>query len=254
MYLDFIKFFFEAGNAHSIHSPFVFEFYSKVLKDKTVFQEFIDIEEVRESLLLDNHSINREDFGAGKKKKTKNETVSVVSSTSLKSPKWAQFLFRLVRFYKYRNILDLGTSFGITTSYIAKANADASIYTLEGCPETLKIAERTFEHLKIENITSICGNIDLTLSKTLNDLETLDFVFFDANHRKEPTIRYFEACLQKKGENSCFVFDDIYWSEDMKEAWKHIKSHPDCKICIDLFYVGIVFFRKGALKQSFMLK
>jgi predicted O-methyltransferase YrrM len=253
MYLDFLKYYFRAGNAHGIHSPFVFEFYNRVLKDRANCSDFEAIEHQRKLLLANKQTIKRRDFGTGKKKDFQ-ETIANVARTSLKPKSWGQFIFRLVKFYNYKNILDLGTSFGITTSYIAKANPKAKIHTFEGCPETLKIAKNTFNNLEISNISSICGNIDLTLIETVKNHPLIDFVFFDANHQKAPTLAYFETCLARKSENACFVFDDIYWSEEMKEAWKHIKAHPEATVCIDLFYLGIVFFKSGAIKQNFILK
>ena len=79
-------------------------------------------------------------------------------------------------------------------------------------------------------------------------------VFFDANHRYEPTIRYFEQCLEKAHEGSCFVFDDIYWSDEMKKAWQFIKDHPSVTVSLDVFWLGIVFFHKRQVKQDFVLK
>ncbi|HLO43806.1 MAG TPA: class I SAM-dependent methyltransferase [Leadbetterella sp.] len=253
MYLDFLKYYFRAGNAHSIHSPFVFEFYNQVLKNKSVASDFSVIEKQRDSLLSNKQTIERIDFGAGKKKNIK-ENISSIARTSLKPKYWGQFLFRLVGFYNYKTILDLGTSFGITTSYFAKANPEAKVYTFDGCPQTIKIAEKTFQNLEISNIESICGNLDQTLLETLPNLPLIDFVFFDANHKKKPTLAYFETCLAYRSQNACFVFDDIYWSDEMKEAWSDIKRHPQTTICIDLFYLGIVFFRTGLKKQDFMLK
>ena len=81
-----------------------------------------------------------------------------------------------------------------------------------------------------------------------------DLAFIDANHKEEPTMRYFEQCLKLKTENSCFVFDDIYWSEEMKNAWERVKNHDEVSVSIDLFFVGLVFFRKGIMKQHFILK
>jgi predicted O-methyltransferase YrrM len=218
-----------------------------------VFSDFELIEAERRKLLSDNRTIKRRDFGAGKKKNTL-EKISNLAKTSLKPKKWSQFLFRIIRFYNYKIILDFGTSFGITTAYLAKAIAGVEVYSFEGCPETLKIAKITFENLNIQNVHCQEGNIDDTLTDTLKNIKYIDFAFFDANHKEEPTLRYFEKCLKFKTENSCFVFDDIYWSEEMKNAWKIIKNHTEVSISINLFFVGLVFFRKGIKKQHFELK
>jgi predicted O-methyltransferase YrrM len=98
------------------------------------------------------------------------------------------------------------------------------------------------------------GNIDTILVPEIQQLNTLDFVFFDANHRAEPTLRYFENCLAKVHENTVFVFDDIYWSEEMESAWQQICADPRVMLSIDLFWLGLVFFRKAQPKQHFKLR
>jgi predicted O-methyltransferase YrrM len=253
MYLDFLRYFFRANNAHSIHSPFVFEFYNKIFKAKSVFPDFNLIEAERNKLLANKNTIKRVDFGAGTKKNTP-QNISSLAKTSLKPKKWSQLLFRIIKYYNYKTIIDLGTSFGITTAYLAKANKDVQVYTFEGCPETLRIAQSIFQNLNIQNVHCALGNIDQTLEDKLKKIEKIDLAFFDANHKEEPTMRYFEKCLKLKTENSCFVFDDIYWSKEMKNAWESVKSHEEVSISIDLFFVGLVFFKKRIRKQDFILK
>ncbi|RYF62388.1 MAG: SAM-dependent methyltransferase, partial [Cytophagaceae bacterium] len=85
-------------------------------------------------------------------------------------------------------------------------------------------------------------------------LNPVDFVFFDANHRYEPTVRYFEICLTNIHNDTVFVFDDIHWSDEMEQAWAYIKVHPSVSVTVDLFWVGLVFFRREQPKQDFILR
>ncbi len=78
--------------------------------------------------------------------------------------------------------------------------------------------------------------------------------FFDGNHRKEPTLRYFEQCIHFSNENSIFVFDDIHWSKGMESAWEYIKNDRRVSITIDLFWFGIIFFVEGVEKQDFVIR
>lgn len=165
-----------ANNAHTIHSPFVFEFYNKIFKAKSVFPDFSLIETERKKLIANNSTINRQDFGAGTKKNTP-EKISSLAMTSLKPKKWSQLLFRIIKYYNYKTIIDLGTSFGVTTAYLAKANTDVQVYTFEGCPETLKIAQSTFQNLDIQNVHCVLGNIDLTLEDNLKKIKQIDLAF-----------------------------------------------------------------------------
>lgn len=255
MIYDYIKYLLQAKDEYSLHSPFLFEFYTKVVKDKNILHRFQEIERLRKQLFQDGRIIQITDFGAGSKLNLSNtRKVKDIAKNSQKSPKIGQFLHRIVAFYNYKNILDLGTSLGLTTAYLSKINTDSQILSFEGCPETAKIAQENFDKLSLKNIEIVVGNIDETLPKKLKEISNLDFVFFDANHRYEPTVRYFEQCLEKAHERSCFVFDDIYWSDEMKQAWQFIKNHPSVTVSLDVFWLGIVFFHKKQVKQDFVLK
>ena len=255
IYYDYLKYLLHARDEHSLHSPFVFDFYTNVLKDKTQRSGYTAIEDLRKQLLSDDRTINVRDFGAGAKaNKNIQRTVSDITRNSLKKPSLAQLFFRIIKFYDYKNSLDLGTSLGLTTAYLANEISDNQVFSFEGCAETAKIAQESFDKLALKNIEIIVGNIDETLPEKLKEIPSLDFVFFDANHRYEPTVRYFEQCLLKAHEGSCFVFDDIYWSAEMKTAWHVIQNHEAVTVSIDLFWVGIVFFRKKQPKQHFVLR
>jgi predicted O-methyltransferase YrrM len=255
MVSDYLNHLFKAGNEHSLHSPFLFEFYQDVIKAKSLPFDDSAIIGLRNKLEKDETFIKITDLGAGSKFSNKPEKkISSIAKTVKKSVKWANIIARIIDKYKYRTILEMGTSLGITTAMLSKAAGIGKVYTCEGCPETLKIANGNFAELRLQNVTSLLGDIDITLNNCLSQLPPLDLVFFDANHQYAPTMRYFRKCLEKAHEESCFIFDDIYWSKGMKQAWEEIKAHPKVSISLDFFQMGIVFFRKNQPKQHFLLK
>ena len=236
---------------HGIHSPFLFSFIQEVIYEKNPFYSFSSIEELRKKLLNDKSILDITDFGAGQKYQA---TVSNIARTSLKSKKWSQMLFRSVNFRRAEKVLELGTSLGISAAYMASVNSGICCVTLEGASEIADVAQGNFEKLNLQNIKIITGNIDETLSQALLDLGTVDFAFFDANHRRKPTLDYFHYCLQYITEKSVFVFDDIYWSKEMTQAWQAIKQEPSVTSTIDLFQMGIVFFNKRLPKKNYKMR
>lgn len=148
----------------------------------------------------------------------------------------------------------MGTCLGLTTAYLATAAPDAQVISIEGCPETAAIAEENISSLGITNSGILVGNFDKILPDVINLLPELDFVFIDGNHRKDATLNYFNSCLPKLSDNSVMIFDDIYWSQGMKEAWNEIKAHPQVTLTIDLFWIGLVYVRKGRAKEHFRIK
>jgi predicted O-methyltransferase YrrM len=233
-----------------IHSPFIFQFFQFVLLEKNPFYIFNRIEKERLKLLNDNSLINVVDFGTGINRTRK---VSDIARKSLKPMKFGKLLFRMINYYKAKNILELGTSLGITSSYLASASSDLKLTTLEGCPETARIANETFRDLEITNVNVVIGNIDETLSKVLDNIGLLDFIFIDANHHSVPLLNYFEKCISNTKKNCIIVIDDIYWSEDMEMAWNKIKNHDRVMSTIDLFHIGIIFLNSDLSKKHYKL-
>lgn len=251
-YLGFLK---QSINAHGIHSPFVYNLYNEVLNTDKEYYFFGPIESLRASYLTNNNTIKKYDLGAGSVLgNSPEQNIARIARTSLQSAKNARLLFRLADFLQPENIIELGTSLGISTCYLGKALTRSKIYTIEGNPELAAVAQQGFKKLGINNIISVNGSFEEHFPKILHQCKNVDFILFDGNHRLEPTLSYFHLALPFKSENSVFVFDDIYWSKEMKEAWENIKSHPEVSISVDLFDMGLVFFKTGASKQHFKIR
>lgn len=253
----FIRYYFTSSNGkgHGIHSPFVFDFIKNVLNDKTESAVFKSIEERRKALLQNRTLIKVQDFGAGSGViKTHERIVADIAASSLKPKKYAQLLFRIIKYYRPVNIVELGTSFGTTAAYLAKASA-AKVYTLEGDPSIAGIASDTFKTLNIENAELITGAFSKTLPKLLENIKRVGFAFIDGNHKKIPTLLYYDELLKYSDSSTIFIFDDIHWSTEMEEAWDAIKLHNAVTLTIDLFFIGIVLFRKDfKVKQHFVIR
>jgi predicted O-methyltransferase YrrM len=244
------------GKGHGIHSPFVFEFIKNILNDNTEYQCYKLIEGRRKTLLSDASVIDVEDFGAGSSViKTNKRIVKNIAQSSLKPKKFSQLLFRMVQYYQPQIILELGTSFGITTAYLAKGNTTAKIYTCEGAKNIAHIAKQTFTHLHLKNIELAEGDFIKTLSPLLTKIKNIDFAFVDGNHRKEPTLNYFQQLLNYSTALTVLIFDDIHWSTEMEEAWEIIKQHPQVTLSIDLFFIGIIYIHPAIkVKQHFVIR
>ena len=246
----------ENGKGHGIHSPFVFDFVTLVLNDSREFPCFRGIESRRRALLRDATPIDVEDLGAGSGRLSlRRRRVKDIARSSLKNKKFARLLYRIISFYHPEHLLELGTSLGITTAYLACAAGKGTVHTLEGAPEIAAIARKTFESLAFRNIIQVPGNFDDSLPAVLSGLNRLDFAFIDGNHREEPTLRYFEAILSGMHNDSVIIVDDVHWSAEMENAWKSIREHPAVTLTIDLFFIGVVFFKKEFLvKQHFSIR
>ena len=251
---SYLFFLGRSTNAHDIHSPFVFDLVTTCFNDKSPKDWYKTLESYRNSLLINKTQIEIEDLGAGSKKLQQNKRqISQIAKNAGITKKRALLLGRLAVYFNCSNMLEIGTSLGIATASLALATPISKITTLEGCRNTAKVAKDSFNRFNFKCIEMVIGNFDETLKRVLKN-NTYDLIFFDGNHQKEATLKYFSLCLDHIHNNSVFIFDDIYWSKGMHEAWQIIKSHPKVTISIDTFQWGLVFFRNEQVKQHFIIR
>ena len=239
-----------------MHSPFVFDFILNVLNNKSDYQAPNQIESLRTQLLRDKREIEIQEMGAGSRTSSSNKrAVRAVAKSALKSKRLAQVLYRLAKHYQPKNVIELGTSLGLTTAYLSKAIPAAEIVSVEGNPPTAAIAEENFKKLSCTNIKLVQGNFDTVLPSILEQHSVVDLAYIDGNHRYQPTMDYFHQLLSKSNSDTILVFDDIHWSIEMEKAWEEIKSHPSVQYTIDIFFLGFVFFRNEfKVKQDFSIR
>ncbi|WP_277012110.1 O-methyltransferase [Flavobacterium lindanitolerans] len=249
---SYLKFLWNSNNSHGVHSPFVFDLLRKCFYDKNEYTEYTLLKKYRESLLQNKNTIEVTDFGAGSRVfKSNTRAINQIAQNAGISGKDARLLFRIVNYFKPKTILEIGTSLGLATSALAFGNPKAQITSLEGCPETAKIARQQFDKFDL-GIDSVVSKFESYLQTEKSD--SYDFIYFDGNHSKKATLQYFDSLLSTAHNETVWIFDDIHWSADMEEAWEIIKKHPKVTVTIDTFQWGLVFFRREQEKEHFILR
>ena len=244
-----------AKSKYGIHSPFVYDLATKVFENKSTNPCFKLLKQQRKCLLNNNNVLSITDLGAGSSSlNSSKRKIKDIANTSLTRTKYARLLFNLTKFLNPSNILELGTNLGLTTQYLAVAHKQGTVHTIEGCSSLYSFAKQSFEKYGMTNIEALNGTFDEQLPKVLSKINTLGLVFIDGNHQFNPTLQYFNLCLNKVDEHSVIIFDDIYWSPAMKRAWDTIKSHQSVTLSIDLFQFGMIFFKPKQPKQHFTVK
>lgn len=248
----YFNYWLDAVDEHSLHSPFLFDLYTKVLK---IEQDGIpEIEKLRVSLFKTRSEITVEDLGAGSKHFSNSKrAIQDIADTSLSDLRFSLLYLRIAQHIDARNIIELGTSLGINTLYLAQKK-NAKVFTFEGSESIAEVAQDTFEFASAKNIELIKGNIDSTLYSNLSRMPKADLVFMDANHQYAPTLKYFGWLLMKIHHKSIIIMDDIHSSPGMEKAWKEICNHDLVYTSIDLYRCGILFFEPSLTKQHVVLQ
>jgi len=230
----------------------MFSFWNEVVKGEYQNKRWDAIEKCRKDLLNNKKAIHVTDFGAGSKVLKGNERrISDIAKYQLQSTKDGQLLARIIHHHSYRNVLELGSSLGISSAYLACEAIKVS--TMEGCPNILKCAQGVWESLKLDNIHPYLGNIDEKLEELINSKE-FDFCVIDANHSYDACIRYWEVIEPIIKEGGALVFDDIYWDKEMTKAWREICLRTKATLKLDFFHFGILIFNSNTSEQAYTLK
>jgi len=254
----FLRFYASANTRYQVHSPFVFEWVNAVLEDRRWYYAFEDIEAVRREMLASPITLEVADFGAAASDGipvVKQIPVRSLARRAASSPCQGRLLFRTAQWLRPQRILELGTSVGIGTMYLAAASRNARLITLEGSETIAHVARTNLGILDLHHHAEvISGSFRETLGPALEALGQVDFVFFDGHHREAATLDYFERCLPYCHAGSVLAFDDIYWSAEMTAAWEKVKQHDRVALTIDCFDLCFVFLNPEiGPKQHFRL-
>lgn len=250
-----LTWYWQARTCYDLHGPAVYRFAEAVLEDDRRFYAFSRIETLRYLLSADKRELPVKDYGAGSLVHNGRErsVANIVKYTPV-SRETGRQLFRMVNCYHPDNILELGSSLGISTAYLAAARRQSTVHTIEGSPAIYAQACRNWEWLELKNIRAVNAPFEDALPKLLAKIQSVDLLFLDGDHREEASMRYFEECLIRAHAGSIFVIADIHWSAEMERAWERMKAHASVRLAIDLFDIGVLFFDPGiVVKQDYSL-
>ena len=249
---SFWRYFRAARTRYDVHSPFLSVWIEKVLEDEREFYAFDEAESIRLQWLHDQRVVDYSiDHGAGSRAgQGKRRSVAEIVKNSAISPQCGQWLFRMANFHKPKSILELGTNLGISALYLQAARKSAKLISIEGNPEVAKLAEQSFRKLRRPVPDIRIGTFVEELPKVVKSYSKLDFVWMDGDHQYESTVLYFEQLLPVLHERSVVVIGDIHWSDEMELAWLEIRRHPRVTTSIDLYHMGVLFFRPELQQQE----
>jgi predicted O-methyltransferase YrrM len=229
---------------HGVHSPFAYRLCEDVFYNPFPHYDFGLLNQLRKSLLRDHTTITVEDHGAGSRTfRTTTRQVARIAANGITGRREAEILYRLVNFLGCKRIVELGTSLGLTTLYLARGAPAATVYSIEGAAALSAFASALAGQAEVSNIRFVADVFDKALPAVLSEAGSPDLVYIDGNHTYEATLRYYEMIKDSRSASTVIVLDDLYWSPGMTKAWHKIVADPDNTLTIDGFHLGFVFFR-----------
>lgn len=250
---SFLSYFFSSVNLHGLHSPFTYALAKEAVYDNKKYAEYTTIKNYRERLLDDHTVVNLMGFGAGSRITGSNtRTIKTIAKNSSSDLKKAFLLFRLAKYFKPQQILELGTNLGVSALSMSLGCPEAELVTVEGDPNLASYSKK-IKDLTRGDLTIVTSSFEQFLQSKVSTFNP-DLIYIDGNHRFQPTLDYFEIFAHQAQPSTVLIFDDIHWSAEMEKAWKEIRNDKRVSVTIDLFKVGLVFFRPSLEKQDFIVR
>ena len=106
--IRYLKYSLSAKGKHSVHTPFLYTFITKILNAKTEDEHCKPIKPLRKKLCKSEKIIQITDFGAGSSiNNNRQRKVKDVAKNSTKNVKFGQLLYRICQFFGPKSIVDL---------------------------------------------------------------------------------------------------------------------------------------------------
>lgn len=262
-FFSWVRFHLTAWNTggEGVHSPYLFEWVRLVMSDKHSYYRWVEIEACRAALLRDESLLFFVDYGSGRSIGSSQRRVCDIARCSLSRRRYAQMLYRLVNWLGSQRrvgedaglvIVELGTSLGVTTAYLAAVDSGNTVVTYEGCESVAALARDNWNRLGLRNIECRVGEIDV--NSLARDFDSVDVAFIDANHTYAGTRDYFNVLASKVHEKSVIVVDDIHHSAEMERVWSEICSDDRVTSTMDVFQMGLVFFDSHYWHKNYKMR
>lgn len=249
---QYLSHFFRSKRWDSFHSPFLFSLFTYCCDDRISHPLFESIEKKRRYLSQSAEVIKRHDFGAGTAYPLPDNTDSIsrIARHALSLPFQCRFLYRLVSFTTSTQIVELGTSLGISAAYLAIGNPTSRVDTVEGDPGVATAARKVFDQLRLDNIQLHNMSFDTFITNGVSRDRPIDLLFLDGHHTSEALWKYYQALKPCMADQTIIIVDDIYWSADMTAGWKNLIALPEVTQSVDCFHFGLLFFKKDFLNRE----
>lgn len=248
--INFFKYILYSKSIYNIHSPFLYEFTKECLDKNNRYYLFDTLSELREKLQNDHTKINYLNLGAPSNQLKKQVKRKDIVNVAVSPEKYSELYFRICLFFKAKKVLELGTSIGLNTLYLA--HSSKSVISIEGQQELCQYAQNLLKQNNIQNTHIICSEFDKVLQQIVSENQ-LDIVIIDGNHTYEATMRYFNTLKPSLSKYSAIIIDDIYWSKEMTKAWKGIIHQNEIKVSIDLYRCGIIIFNPDFVQSQHLI-
>jgi hypothetical protein len=216
-----------------VHSPFVYNLITKVVEEKHNYYALAEIEALRQQMRTDpewNQTATREILSAA----------------------YGALLFRMVNFFKCRNVIAIECSTGITGLYLAMAARNRCNCWLlsEHNKVTPQIRQFAATH-NLSKLQYLDGDCCERITRLRGQLQEVDLLLIRQLPETLTAEELLRTCRPLIKQHSILILDGISRKKEMRNTWQLLKQDAQTRLMLDLYTLGIVFFDNKLPKQYY---
>jgi predicted O-methyltransferase YrrM len=257
-----LRWYVRAKNPAVVRGEYLREFLREVYLDDRHYHAFDLVCSIRRHWRRQPGTVSTATLGAPSRttRASRRPVSGLVRKNAIDAPT-GKLLFRVALWLRASSILELGTNMGISGLYLHAPNTKATLHTVEGNEEVATLARQTFQMagagpgLRLHH-----ASFDDWLKEHLpsdtqaGTFQSLDLLFLDGDHRYAPTLSYVKRLIPLRSAEAVFIVADIHWSPGMERAWEELKALPEVSASLDLYHLGVLFFKPGIEKEHLAVR
>lgn len=216
-----------------IHSPFAFRLITKVIREKARYYAYDDIEAIRHER-VENH------LSRSQKRLRKRISTSR-----------GRLFFRLTNFFRPHKILEIGSSWGISTLYLRLADRSSQLTVAEPADEVVRFAERLLAEAGVK-ADFVRENYETFLPDYLEQNSERLYIVVNRLPKSYYGMlsRLLDVALDKQ---SLLIIDGIRSNSAVKSWWESLIKDPRVRVTVDMKNVGFVCCDPKLNKQDYQV-
>jgi predicted O-methyltransferase YrrM len=213
---------------HGIHSPKVYSIIRRVIQNKTDRS----IVKLVEDLVK----------------------VSDIKRNKPVRPKFGSLIYRLAGENNGCPIIEIGTSRGYGSMYLASGAPDSKIFSMEEKTEISLLTPGKNAQKQVENIEVLSGDYCNSIEKIIGNTGGLGMVHIADSLDSDKIVTILKLISANITKNTIISVTDIHLSARNESSWNRLRDHPSVSLSIDLLGMGLLFFRPGMRKEDWVIR
>ncbi|MEO6190286.1 MAG: class I SAM-dependent methyltransferase [Saprospiraceae bacterium] len=236
-----IEYYLKSDTIYRLHAPSFYNLAQTVFEKKDYYYDFDILHNIYYEVINNKDCIHPNPFADQRNQSHK--SIGDFALRALHNPKELQKLYKLVRWFKPKSILELGGCMGVSSLCLRLASYNAEIISIEGNEQFVEVAKNNSQNQILKPIKFIHSLFEPALETLLD--KKFDMVILDGDHSYDATITLINKLLPLLEENSMILMDDIHWSSGMYKAWKEIKRNKRFSSSLEALRWGLLFTNKS---------